>query len=292
MSSSATSTRTHAHDYYTDHLWRFDPRDRLRWPDDLPGKPGGRKGLYIHDLFTKAALNFIEINKPDSSSMAIAHSSSSSPTPFRTPTTRKAARSGNGMEVPSDAPYSNEPWPQDREEQSRHDHPDGWRYRPAHGSPHQKLKHRREYHSSCSPATTARTRKAASTRNSSKVPAPLRGIKRDLYEGGIRVPIIAHWPAKIKPGQVSDSPCGLLGFPAHRRRHRARTKAPEKHRRHFLPPHAAWPAADQPARLLSIGSFTSAASNRPRAWATGKRSGLTRQTSGAVQSKERYLRET
>ncbi len=26
-----------------------------------------------------------------------------------------------------------------------------------------------------------------------------RGIKRDLYEGGIRVPFIAYWPAKIKP---------------------------------------------------------------------------------------------
>lgn len=30
---------------------------------------------------------------------------------------------------------------------------------------------------------------------------PLRGGKRDLYEGGIRVPMIAHWPAGIaKPG--------------------------------------------------------------------------------------------
>lgn len=31
-----------------------------------------------------------------------------------------------------------------------------------------------------------------------------RGFKRDLYEGGIRVPMITCWPGKIKAGQVSD----------------------------------------------------------------------------------------
>jgi arylsulfatase A-like enzyme len=32
----------------------------------------------------------------------------------------------------------------------------------------------------------------------------LRGGKRDLYEGGVRVPLIAYWPGKIKAGSVSD----------------------------------------------------------------------------------------
>jgi len=35
---------------------------------------------------------------------------------------------------------------------------------------------------------------------------PFRGGKRDLYDGGIRVPLIANWPAKIQGGQVEDTP--------------------------------------------------------------------------------------
>lgn len=34
--------------------------------------------------------------------------------------------------------------------------------------------------------------------------AGLRGIKRDLYEGGIRAPFIASWPGKIKEGTVTN----------------------------------------------------------------------------------------
>lgn len=36
--------------------------------------------------------------------------------------------------------------------------------------------------------------------------APYRGIKRDVYDGGIHVPMIAHWPAAITRGRVDDTP--------------------------------------------------------------------------------------
>ncbi len=34
-----------------------------------------------------------------------------------------------------------------------------------------------------------------------------RGGKGSLYEGGLRVPLVARWPGRIKPGQVSDDLC-------------------------------------------------------------------------------------
>ncbi len=34
---------------------------------------------------------------------------------------------------------------------------------------------------------------------------PLRGLKRDVWEGGHRVPFVIRWPGVVKPGRVSDT---------------------------------------------------------------------------------------
>ena len=43
---------------------------------------------------------------------------------------------------------------------------------------------------------------------------PLRGAKRDAWEGGHRVPFIARWPQKIKAGAVSDETMCHVDFMA------------------------------------------------------------------------------
>src|SRR5207249_6524078 len=46
--------------------------------------------------------------------------------------------------------------------------------------------------------------------NGGRVPTtsnrPLRFGKASAYEGGVRVPLIVHWPGVTKPGSVSDTP--------------------------------------------------------------------------------------
>ena len=43
---------------------------------------------------------------------------------------------------------------------------------------------------------------------------PHRGYKFSVYEGGLRVPLVAHWPKGIRPGQTSPALVGLCDLAA------------------------------------------------------------------------------
>ena len=66
---------TDAENFYADYIWRYAPGSFLNptnnQKEDFVGKEmlypntGGKKGQYIPDLYTKAALNFVQNNQPD-----------------------------------------------------------------------------------------------------------------------------------------------------------------------------------------------------------------------------------
>jgi arylsulfatase A-like enzyme len=199
----------HAHDYYTDHLWRYDSRSGHNDWEVFPENEGGAKGIYMPDLFTKAALNFVHINKPDQFNhyrpfflylaYTIPHANN-----------EEAKRSGNGMQVPDDAPYSAQPWPPPEKNKAamitRMDNDIG------------KLLDKLRELKIDDNTVVFFTSDNGPHKEGGVDPkffqsaGPLRGLKRDLYEGGIRVPMIALWRGRIKPGRVSDQVWSFWDF--------------------------------------------------------------------------------
>jgi len=205
--------QTHAHDYYPDHLWRYDaPSDGNPGYEGqmvFPENQGGMHGQYSHDLFAAAALNFVRINKPDRFNhhrpfflylaYTIPHANN-----------EEGRRSGNGMQVPTDAPYADEPWPQTEKNKAamitRLDTDVG------------RLMEQLEKLKILTNTMVIFTSDNGPHKEGGVDPkflsssGPLRGIKRDLYEGGIRVPLLVSWPARIKPGTVSTQPFAFWDF--------------------------------------------------------------------------------
>ena len=99
---------------------------------------------------------------------------------------------------------------------------------------------------------------------------PLRGRKRDMYEGGIRTPAIARWPGKIKPGVVSDQVWAFCDFLPTMAALTGQKVPPARSGRHLDPPRPARRAGRSSIRR-STRSSTSAASTRGHASATGRR---------------------
>jgi hypothetical protein len=71
----------------------------------IPANENGRKGVYAPDQFTKAATNFIRLNRSRPFFLYLAYTAPHA-------NNELVRATGNGMEVPSDAPYTKENWPQ------------------------------------------------------------------------------------------------------------------------------------------------------------------------------------
>lgn len=183
--------QTLAHNYYPELLWRNEEQfyfDR---------NSNGQKKEYAQDWFTRSATNYLRINRDRPFFLYLAYT-----TPHANNEAFKAT--GNGMEVPTDAPYTVEKWPQPEKNKAamitRLDADVGM-----------LLLHLRRLGLE-SNTVVFFTSDNGPHREGGNDPAffasagPFRGIKRDLYEGGIRVPMIVRWPGRIKPGSTSDLP--------------------------------------------------------------------------------------
>jgi arylsulfatase A-like enzyme len=160
----------HAHDYWTDHLFRNGERV------EIPPK------TYSHDLFAEEALDFVrrEQDKPFFLYLA-----------FTIPHAK--------FDPPTDAPYSNEDWSQPEKGLAamitRMDNDIGRLM-----SLLKELNLENDTIVFFTSDNGPREQGAELFQSA----GPFRGIKRDLYEGGIREPMIVRWPGKVKAGTTSE----------------------------------------------------------------------------------------
>jgi len=103
--------------YFSDFVWRYAPKSVFNGtnlaPADYTGKEqiypnlGGKKGQYLPELLVNAMDNFIRINVPGAANQY---------RPFfllvNFPAPRTATAGADDFPVPSDAPFTGEPWPQ------------------------------------------------------------------------------------------------------------------------------------------------------------------------------------
>jgi arylsulfatase A len=186
----------HAHRYYPEYLWR-DGEKQL-----LPENAGNRKGVYSHDLMTKDVLDFVAKAKPGERFFlylpyAIPHFDLDAPDDSMKPYEGKwdEPKLPMGNYLPQDRPraaYAGMISRMDRDvgrlmallKEKGIDRDtlvvftsdNGATFLPGLDS---------KFFNSC---------------------GPLRGYKGDLYEGGLRVPMIARWPGRIAAGAVNDQP--------------------------------------------------------------------------------------
>ena len=210
-----------AHNYYPEYLWRNDEKvmlnnqvqylDTAAWHDGL-GSYSTKKVDYSHDLFIEDALSFIDEHHDSAFFLYL---------PLTIPHDNGEQVDSMRFEVPSQGIYKNEDWTKKEKDYAAMI----TRMDEGIGRILDRLKVRGLDDNTIVFFTSdngpMRNRPTTDFFDSN---GPLRGGKRDLYEGGIRVPFLARWPGHVEAGTTSayigafwdvlPTLAGLAGQPA------------------------------------------------------------------------------
>jgi arylsulfatase A-like enzyme len=197
--------QTHAHNYFPTWLVHNSERYPLRNVADKEESVGSgwakEKIDYAPDVIFGKAMQWVEANHQKPFFLYFA-----STLPHANNEASKGI--GNGQEIPSYGSYQNQPWPDpDKGQAAMISHLDA-----QVGKLLAKLK-TLGIDRNTLVIFTSDNGPHEEGKNNPKLfnPAgPLRGMKRALYEGGIRVPFLARWPGKIKAG-VTNNHLGYFG---------------------------------------------------------------------------------
>jgi len=171
-----------AHSYYPDHLWRNDKKVILE------GNLGGKQGQYSHDLLTAEALDFVRENRNKPFFLYV---------PYTIP---HAA-----FQVPDLGIYADKPWSDVKKAiASMISRMDG-----DVGRILELVKQLGLDDNTLVIFTSDNGCAGGALLNEFNGSGILRANKGTMYEGGIRAPMIARWPGRIKPGTTSSHICGF-----------------------------------------------------------------------------------